>query len=269
MIRKEEQELDALLEQCRGRDPDVRLAAILELERLDARRALAPLMPLVEDEDESIREAAIHALGSLGHDHRDQVGPVLETLLIDPDRSIRNQAAEALGLLGYGPARLALERTLRDDDWVVRASAAWALGEIGDTRTLDTLWHALTDVVGPVRAYAALSVGVLGIPSSLPAIHARLAVEPESSVRAELLVAALRLGDETAFADILALVARADKTVAIGVVNTLDDLVRRKTPAIVSARAEEFCERLRELSGRWPVLESQISRLLARLETHL
>lgn len=231
----------ALIEQCQRGDRLARIRAMTVLQEMDAREAVPAILPLLASDHEGVRNAATDALGALGRDCTDQVGPALEVALDDSEDLVRSGAAAALGRLRYTPARSSLEHALlRDDDWVVRASAAEALGDLGDIQALDALALALTDEVEPVRGYAALSIGLLGSEAQLPLIRSRLSVEEDAGTRGELLAAALRLGDEAAFEQLLVLVSDVDEDAAITLHNAIEDLLSRRTPELVAVRAPEL-----------------------------
>lgn len=243
-------DLDTLIEQCRSADSKIKIVAMHALEKMDAPDAALAILPLLGSPDEVVRKVAAGALGQLGSHHLEQVGPALEALLADPEDIVRNAAAEGLGLLRYPPARQALEHALlHDKDWIVRASAAWALGELDDARALGALERALADEHEPVRGYAALAIGLLGDWSQRASIRSHLDAGVAPGNRAEFLVAAVRLGDDSAFDELLALADEADDDMTIEVQNAIQDMLSRKTPSLVLARAAELEPRLAKLGS--------------------
>lgn len=234
-------DINALLEQCRTGDTRAQITAMHVLEKLDAPQAIPVILPLLSSTDEFVRKVAAGALGLLGEEHLDQLGPALEVLLADPEGMVRDAATEAIGLLRYAPSRAALERVLLDDeDWIVRASAAEALGELGDANALPALGASLEDEMYPVRSYAAYAIGQLGDEAQLPVLRCRLEDETHPSPRACLLVVALRFGDEAAFDDLLAVMQTVDEELADNVLRPIDDLLTVPIPAPVAARAAEL-----------------------------
>ena len=119
----------------------------------------APLSPniikniisLYNDNDPSVREAVINALGSIGLPEAGEALDVLVKALYDKESQIRAVAAWAIGKLGDVAAYKATRRLielLKDKFWKVRTSACIALGcmgEIADTSLYATLIKALKD----------------------------------------------------------------------------------------------------------------------------
>lgn len=253
-------DLSRLMEQCREGDPRTQIRAMMALERASAYSATGVILPLLASDDAGVRSAAADALGCLGSERIADVGPALEECLDDPDDLVRGGAAQSLGVLHYMPARPALEHVLlHDPDWVVRASAAEALGDLGDAGAVTALSTALGDQATPVRSYAALAIGLVGETAQRAMIRDQLAAETAPAVRCELLIAALRCGDESAFAELLALLDTADDDVSIELGNALEDMLSRKTPAVVISRAKELEPKLARLGG------DELSERLAEL----
>lgn len=116
-------------------------------------RAIAPLIRVLDDEDQTIRDGVAGALADIG-------GPAVHPLvdaLENPRLTLRGRstAAGALGRIGDARAVDALLALLDDRETGVRRAAAQALGRLGDTRAVEPLVRALTDHDGEVRAAAA------------------------------------------------------------------------------------------------------------------
>ncbi|WP_428264679.1 HEAT repeat domain-containing protein [Haliangium sp.] len=197
-------------------------------------------------EDPSSRVGAVCALERGGREHVRRAGPALMSLLTDTDWSVRNNAAGALGTLRYVDARqAALQQMLRVDPHATpRAAAAEALGELGDPAARDALIAALADDDFAVRMFAAISLGLLSDPSAIDALRQRLIVEPHPRTRIEILAAALRLGDDAAFDELMAIARGADEERRSDLCNALDDLLYRTTPAALIDRADELDQQL-------------------------
>ncbi|WP_428262021.1 HEAT repeat domain-containing protein [Haliangium sp.] len=227
---------------------------------------VAALIEQCSSSDPDTRSSAVRALGEAGAEHAAIAGPALAALLSDLDESVRNEAAEALGLLRCAPAREQLQRVLQsDDDWVVRASAAEALGELADPKALDSLIAALTDDARPVRSYAALAIGLIGDSARLPAVRKRLDVEAAVGTRAELIAAAMRLGEPAALDALLTLTDDADPDTLPCVLEAVEDLLTRKTPTLLITRAPELSAWLTALGQRAPIISRHAAALSARL----
>ena len=107
----------------------------------------------LESDDEDVCVAAVEKLGAIG-DAR-AVEPLVE-LLWNEDEFVREVTAEALGKIGES-ALESLIKALKDKNnpypevhssWPVREAAAIALGEIGDVRAVEPLIEAAMDLMG-------------------------------------------------------------------------------------------------------------------------
>jgi HEAT repeat protein len=128
------------------------------LAHLEDRRAVAPLIALLEDAASADRSAAATALGQL-KDPR-ATAPLLDALA-QSDAELGGAAARALGRLGDTSAVPALIIQLKHLNAGVRSSAAMALGQLGDERALAPLIEALGDREPSVRAVVVSALGGL------------------------------------------------------------------------------------------------------------
>lgn len=94
-----------------------------------AREALVTLLANTDDQDQSVRESAVQAIGGIGGD----AVPILIRLLGHWCKYVRRNAVWALGKLGAEavPAVRPLCHTLKDSDPRAAGGAAQALGAIG------------------------------------------------------------------------------------------------------------------------------------------
>jgi len=149
------------------------------------------VVPLLEDSDEHVREAAVQTLGKLDSAALAQHGATLVAKLEDSDVHVRQAAVQTLGKLE--PAVLAqhgaaLAARLEDSMWVVRNAAVEALGKL-DVAALAqhgaALAARLEDSDWCVRQEAVKTLGKLE-PAALAqhgtALAARLE-DPEVQVR--------------------------------------------------------------------------------------
>ncbi len=160
--------------------------------------AVQPLLKILDNRNQYIREAAARILGELKHP--DSVEGLLE-FLRDTDEWVRKAAAESLGTIAAPQAVPALVVTLRDNDFRVRRAVARALGEIGDSRAVDFLIHSLADESSQVRHSVIQALGNIGdsraVKPLLPCLK-----EPESTLR-ECAVRALgKLKDKAALPEL-------------------------------------------------------------------
>ena len=182
IVRQEAGVVDLLIEQLRGEDGDVRLAAIVALGRLGNRRAARPLsamlggswaeavaaasalarladpdsfdalLPLLAHDDASVRQAAIGALNSLGHP---QMCERVAVLLTADDTRVRESAVRIAGYFGYPECLDVLIARADDGDARVRRAAVEHLPFLDDPRAVGRLVAALQDQSSTVRAAAA------------------------------------------------------------------------------------------------------------------
>lgn len=257
-------DIDTLIEQCRTGDQDARYQAILALGRAGIHRAVDVILPSLEDNDPMVRYAAIGALSEIATERSDEVGAAIEPLLEDPDSLVRSEAAEALGVLRHTPASPALEQVLLEDpDATARASAAEALGALGDRSALASLLIAFGDDDGPVRSYVAWAIGMIGDPAGLQPLRHQLQTETWPNARTSLLVAAIQLGDEPAFDDLLALADSGSEEAEYEFHAAMSDLLTDEAPSIVLARSDELSKRLRAIDA--PDLQARLDGLKRRL----
>ncbi|MDX1437772.1 MAG: Npt1/Npt2 family nucleotide transporter, partial [Anaerolineales bacterium] len=177
-------------------DPDgpVRREALLALQKLAGypRGLTLQVLPMLEDEDTSVRSAAAGVLLDMGEvdiaqatiqemlespedltrmeayqamRHWHEGNPVIKGLLVqgldDPSNSVRRAAALSLAESAGQDVLVPLVHLLGDEDPTVRGAAARALGEIGEPAVepvLDALSHPQTED-GALLALEGLSVG--------------------------------------------------------------------------------------------------------------
>jgi len=254
------QALETLL--C-SRDPVQLSQTITDLCRAKVHAAVPALLKLLAFPDPAVRANAAYALGELGTHDVQTVAPALLSLLADPDSLVRSEAVDALGSLRYTPAVDPLIGMLqRDEDPVARASAAEVLGELGQPRALPVVSQALHDPDESVRAFAANSIGLLGTPELLPFLQTQLDSEEIPRVKAELLIARYRLGEEAGFQRLFDLLGNADESLATAILNSLEDLATRQTPSTISSHGAQMREALVALGQRLPMLRSHARRII-------
>jgi HEAT repeat protein len=220
--------------------PWIRRAALTQLTRLPPReKDLVLIRPLLEDDDASVREAAVRALVVLNDK---TILPVLArrleletdtsvriallqvlptvgwldralaiTLLNDGVPTVRAQAATTLARLGHdSTATMALlERLGAEDTAEVRSAVAAALSSTcppGDqavaAQVTRALLAALQDGPGSVRPAAANSLGIVGGPGAADALRRLLSDGKELGERAAAAEALGRLKSADAIPDL-------------------------------------------------------------------
>jgi len=157
------EDVDSLLSTLGIQDSRVKEAAIASLGRSRDRRALQSLIYLLGDENRSIREASVRALGAFG-------GEAVESLiesLGNQDWHIRMGCAIALRIIGDLRGVEPLIRALSDENRFVRREAAKSLGRIGDPRATEPLISVLEDMDTGVRIRAAAALGKIADPKGV------------------------------------------------------------------------------------------------------
>lgn len=114
--------------------PEVRLAAVRALGRLNARAGQAALVMAFDDQEPEIRRAALDQVlrVSFFQEHDAIIGK-----LQDRSAEVRLRAAQIIGQKQIQAGREGLEEMLMNDDSIpARQAAAWALGRLGDARSV-------------------------------------------------------------------------------------------------------------------------------------
>lgn len=146
----------ALTAALKDEDNDVRQQALHTLVRMGAALPTDVIAAMLKDKSSDVRQQAIYALGR----QRDPKNVSLLTdALKDSDADVRQQAVFALGQLRDGRAVDPLIAALKDSDPEVRQRAAHSLGVIRDARATDALIAALKDPNADVRQQAVFALG--------------------------------------------------------------------------------------------------------------
>ncbi|MFP4057659.1 MAG: HEAT repeat domain-containing protein [Candidatus Brocadiia bacterium] len=144
-------------------------------------RAAEPLIEVLSDENEKVRQHAALALGGI---KAAEAVPGLIPLLEDEVGEVRAEAAKALGRIGDRRAVEALIQALGDPSSAVRKEAAWALGEIKDPRAVDALIERLGDSMPHVSEVAEWALDQIRDPRAYDAVLAKLSSESPEARRA-------------------------------------------------------------------------------------
>lgn len=206
----------ALLEKALA-DPDeeVRGCAVEALGAAGGERALTLLDKALDDKSAAVQEIAVAALGRIGGAKaystmarfyagtklplrklvlmrvRETVGddalPLLTKALADTDPFVRDAATFSLGFFTAEKSLPLLEKALADPDGQVRAQAVLALAQLRGPGALALMGKALSDPELPVCLKAVQCVGNYGSVRAADLLIARLAVEEDERVRADIM----------------------------------------------------------------------------------
>lgn len=144
-----------LIKQLTARDSFLRMSAILRLvNNLNAKEAMPEIVKRLEDDNATVREVAVKALGKLGV--RKAISDIIRKLE-DVDASVRRAAICALAELDSRGAIPEIIKRLEDNHWWVRVKAVKLLGELDVKEAIPEIIKKLEDNDDSVR-YSALEL---------------------------------------------------------------------------------------------------------------
>jgi HEAT repeat protein/mono/diheme cytochrome c family protein len=189
--------MPALLQALENPDPRTRAHAshALGLVGADPGRVVPPLIGMLGDDDNLVRERAATALVELGADAVPYLG---QALTGDPNWHVRGFAALTLGRMTPPRASAVplLISALDDENATVRQLACWSLGRLGGqaAEATEPLSRALSSSEVDLRRMAIWALGNIG-PAALLAKPALVALleDPEPLVRDEAVEALQKL----------------------------------------------------------------------------
>lgn len=157
-------------------DREIRVDALVAAGRLGDSRVIDQVLPLVENPEVEMREAATFTLGRTG-DKR-AMPALVKLVTSDAQASVRTLACFGFAQIDdprVGPAAIAVLTDARKQD-ATRAACAYALGARGLKSGLPALTAALADNRGEAQRLAAWALGQIGDPRSLgPLVRAYFA----------------------------------------------------------------------------------------------
>ena len=169
----------------RDQNPGVRYAAAVTAGMLKLRPLTASLYSLLQDENLSVRAAALYALHILGEPV--DITPLADMLASD-DTALRGNVALLLGLVGNESAIPMLKRAADDDIpkasnaklTVLRMQIAEALARLGDVEALDALRAGAYNPYHEVKLLAITAMGAVN-DRKMEAALLRLMTDPDIS----------------------------------------------------------------------------------------
>ncbi len=220
-------------------DASVRVAALKGLGQAGATAALLEIAASLSDPEPEVRETAVGALSQLAASPRGLVKHV-EPLLSDPEPPVRAQAALALFCAAnHARAKEILHAMAGDSSPKVRARAVQALGECGDESAFGLVMSALDDPLPVVRKAAGPALVGVNPTAAMPHLIQHLQDE-DASVRRVLAESLGTIGAPAL--DPLVAALSDSKTedgalMALGYLPTQPAAERIRTYALASAQA--------------------------------
>jgi HEAT repeat protein len=177
--------------------PAVRFAACAAAGMGRDRSAEAGLRKCLDDEDASVRVAALFAWHRLGDSRR--TGEMPTYLFEHEDPAVRRNAALLLGLLGEAGAIKVLARAMRDSDQAVRQHAIEAMARLGNREARQELTFMASSGIGSEEVFAIGALAQTADPRSADTFRYKL----ETATHLETKLAAARglglLGSDEGF----------------------------------------------------------------------
>jgi len=167
-----------LLTSLRNENLEVRRKAIITLGQIKSPQAIEPLINLLLDSEEEIKEAVSETLIVSGSVNIKD----LYKGLTSKEPEIRAKLAKILGEIGSPQSSEVLIPLLNDGEEEVRIETAYALAKTGNASAGRSLRKALKDEVGHVRSAAASALGDLKVKEAIPVLIETLS-DPYPDVR--------------------------------------------------------------------------------------
>ncbi|MGK7940396.1 MAG: phycobilisome degradation protein NblB [Crocosphaera sp.] len=176
-----------------------RLKGVNLLRELDPAIAFTLIQPLVTDNNERVRYAAVSQLDTLGKQDPDTtLGLLRDRLQNDPEIDVKAAAADVIGGLQLTQAYEDLKQLYQQtSDWLLHLSIIATLGELGEPKGIELLEDALNSDNGLVRVAAVSASGELGNVEAVPFL-VPLVNDEDWQVRYRLVQALGKLGGEQA-----------------------------------------------------------------------
>lgn len=157
--------IESLTELLEDGDRNVRMNIVRRLDEISGVKTVPPLIKLLGDPYENIRQRAVEALVRIGEP---TIGPLIRVL---GDVGVRQVAARALGEIGEPAIEPLIEALDGDDREEYVKTVACALGWIGGERVIEPLMKVLGDTNWEVQNDAAEAFIDIGEPAVEPLIN--------------------------------------------------------------------------------------------------
>jgi HEAT repeat protein len=261
--------LEYLLEDCRSNDPSRQTQAIMTLHEQRLYESVPTLLDLLNSPEEGIRCLVVEALGDLGKDEIDKVGPALHKMLSDSEYLVRSYTIEALTTLNYEPVIESAKFFCRHDpESLVRISAIEALAllaNIADNSVLALMCEIFEDPNEDelVASYAAWAIGVLGTPEFLPILKEYLDSEESLHIKADLLASRYRLGAHEELDPLLDLLTNADNFFSGIILNLIEGLTKLPDTSYLVTNASRICTIIEKVGESFSIERNHADQVIA------
>ncbi len=156
-----------------------RYIAAWALGMMRAKQAIGPLVDALSVKNDAIRKEATRALINLGPD----AVPALIAALKSPDTDTREFSIRALGEIEDKRAEEPIIGLLNDKNSGVTEVAALALGSVGTGKSIPPLIKTLDSRDVTTKVNASISLGQLGAKAAIPMLTAMMKTDKDSYVR--------------------------------------------------------------------------------------
>ena len=198
----------------------VRSAAVYASAKLSDPELPAQVAELLNDEDASVREAALAALLRYADIDRHVIGTAAKQLASAPDPEQRRGAALLFAAVHDGEQ---LARLLKDENASVRESAARAAGKLRPAEGCSHLMMALVDEEPDVRIAAAEALGDCRDDAAIAPLRLSLH-DSDAWVQAAALRSLVQLAGEAALPDLLQLWEQGDEVVQLACLEAFEQI---------------------------------------------
>ncbi|MEW5953614.1 MAG: HEAT repeat domain-containing protein [Bacillota bacterium] len=193
--------VDLLLLAIKDKEEDVRREAVIALGEISDKRAVMPLIKVLEEEDSAyVRSSAATGLGAIS-DQR-SIQPLISILNNEDEVHVLGEIALALGKLGATQAIFPLIELFKNEDSNLAEYIKCALVQIGKP-TVIPLIQSLNNNNPLIRRGAAKTLGEIGEKSAVLSLIEQLSLENDPEILTFVVEALGKLGDLRAVKPIL------------------------------------------------------------------
>lgn len=209
-----------LREGFRDSSPALRKTAVTAAAKMVGAELVDDIIPLLDDEDQDVKHAAIEALARLAPEARERVERLALSLADAESPEGRRDAAMLLGALNDADK---LSLLAKDEDAEVRKTALYALAGVRPSPSATHFAMALVDEDPDVRIAASTALGEAGGEAALEALLLSL-LDEDPWVRCSVVKSLAKVGGERARSAITSMLDSQDGIVVIAALRALVEL---------------------------------------------